>query len=54
MMLAGAGCDMALTADGLARGLDLGAEDYITMPFQKAEFLAKVRTNIACSAILME
>jgi DNA-binding response OmpR family regulator len=42
------------STDDLARGIDLGADEYLTKPFQKAEFLAKVRTNIACSALLVE
>jgi DNA-binding response OmpR family regulator len=40
--------------DDFARGLRLGANDYLIKPFQKAEFLAKVRTKIACSALLVE
>jgi DNA-binding response OmpR family regulator len=40
--------------DDYARGLALGADDYMTKPFQKAEFLAKVRSRIACSAPIPE
>jgi DNA-binding response OmpR family regulator len=40
--------------DDLAKGLDLGADDYITKPFQKAELLAKLRTKIACTSLPVE
>jgi DNA-binding response OmpR family regulator len=40
--------------DDIARGFDLGADEYLTKPCPKAELLAKVRTNIACPASLVE
>ncbi|MGB7538120.1 MAG: response regulator [Anaerolineales bacterium] len=42
------------TIDDVSRGYDLGADDYLTKPFQKAEFLAKVRTKIARSLVPVE
>lgn len=42
------------TIDDVARGFDLGADDYLTKPFQKAVFLAKVRTKIPRSLLAVE
>ena len=32
--------------DDIVRALDLGADDYVTKPFNTSEFLARIRTNI--------
>ncbi len=40
--------------EALVRGFDVGAADYITKPFQRAELLARVRTHITMKEMQRE
>jgi DNA-binding response OmpR family regulator len=40
--------------EDVARGFDLGADEYLTKPCPKAELLARVRASISSSALLVE
>jgi DNA-binding response OmpR family regulator len=42
------------SSDDVARGVDLGADEYLTKPCPKAELLAKVRWSIDRSALLVK